>query len=472
MKNPLFLLVALVALVSFLPSNAYAQTPEEEFEAKLEEIDITDADQLFEVAQWAMGNKKSSKVRKEGRKLLKEVIELDEDHEQARAALGYVYYKDKWLKKKDYEKARRKEMEAEMKAKGYQFYKGGWIKKADRRKWNNKWEKNDDGVWMSYEEVMRAKGFTFYDGAWLKLSEDDRKRMEHHRKMTGEDILVVTTPHFVLHIDRSAKWAEKYQEAIERTYEWYMDEFKIDQPLRDNLFRGRAHIWTFKNAQQFQDWITTYSEQYQFTDEDKETFRKRPGGYLLSGKRIICTVRKKAEDLENPMLHHIGTLMLNWQTHFRAPSWMTEAIGHLSEECNTTQKYGHTNCTTNTRYGGDGGIAGKEFNTKDGKPRAKSIVKAGDERALLELSMLGLNSLNGDDLAQGFSIFDYLYKKRRDDMGEWFKAFPKVKIPKSIEGAAEKRDAKCVKDATEATLADSVNSFEEEWRAYVKKYYR
>lgn len=472
MRNALTLLIALLAVGLFLPSAAFAQTPEEELEKRLDEIDITDADQLYEVAKWAAGNSKSKNVRKEGRSLMKEVLSLDEDHEDARKFLGYVYFNEKWMKKRDYEKALRKARESEMKEKGYIFFKGGWIKKADRRQWNKKWEKSDDGIWMSYEDVQRAKGYTLYDGEWLRITDDDRKRMEHHRKMTGDDILVISTKHFILHIDRTPEWAQKFAETLEKTYDWYVKEFQVPAGRSDNLFGRQAHIWSFETTQQFQDWITTYSDQYELSDEMKKRFRERPSGYGSTQNCLVCSVAEKPEDLINPMIHHVGSMLLTWHAGRFPPAWMREAIGHLAEQENSPEEYGRVNCSNQSRYGGDGGIAKKEFNTKDGRPRAKSIVKAGDERPLVELSMIELNSLNGDDLAQGYSIFDYLYEKRREDMAKWFNSFRGVKVPKGIQGSREKIGAHLVQSTVPTNLAESVETFEDDWRAFIKKFYR
>ena len=478
MKRPLTTaILALLAAFWALDLNAYGQdevTPEEELEAKMEEIDVTDPDQLFEVALWAKAHKKSSKVRKEGRRLLREIIELDEDHEGARKELGFVYFNDKWMSKKQKEKAEKKLRQKEMKEKGFIYFKKGWIKKADRRQWNNRWEKNDDGIWMSYEDVQRAKGYTFFKGAWLRLSDDDRKSMEHHRKMTGDDVLVVTTEHFVLHLDVPAKFAAKYQELVEQVYDWYVETFKVPAPQRDMLFGGRrCHIWSFETAQQFQDWITTYAEEYDLDDDDKKQLRQRPSGYLISHKRLITTIAKKAEDKENPMIHHIGSMLVFWHTGNRHAPWLSEAMGHLVEHEHSSEKYGHTNCTTNSRYGGQGGVAQKQFNTKDSRPRTKSVVKAGDDRAVRELSMLGLNSLNGDDLAQGFSMTEWMYHEKLDNMIRFLKSLRDFRVPKDIQGNDEKRRAACIEAGIKGGFEGmSLDEFDQNWRKYVKKNYK
>ncbi|MCB1282384.1 MAG: hypothetical protein KDB18_12760, partial [Salinibacterium sp.] len=362
------------------PTTAFAQDAEAELATKLEATDFTDPDAVFELAQWAMACKTSHKVRTEGRKFMQEVLSIDEDHERAREVLGYKKLGDKWLTEKDYKKERQKIQKVEMKEKGYVPFKGGWIKAAQKRDWNNRWEKDDDDVWISFEEVQAKKGLSLYQGAWLRLGEAERKRMEHHRKMTGSDILVAGTPHFLLHMGIKAEEVQRYTEKVEEVFNWYVKSFDVPQPAEGSLWgASQVHIWHFETEQEFQDWITTYSEDYQFDDDDKKQFRERPGGYLIPHKRLICVVRKRAEEIENPMIHHIGSMLLYWHLQGRATSWMSEAVGHLVDHTMSTEEYGYTNCSTNSRYAGGGGIAQKEFNTKDGKPRMRSILKAGDE---------------------------------------------------------------------------------------------
>lgn len=460
-----FLVLLLCALASgfVLSAPLRAQGDEAELEKRVESTDFTDPESLYELAKWAMANKASGKIRSQGRDYMKEVIDLDPNHAGARSELGYEKVGDEWFLKKDAPKARKKLMEEKMTAQGFIWFKNGWIKKTEKGDWNAKWEKNDEDVWMSYEDVMRAKGFTLYKGEWLRMDEDDRKAIEFHRKKTGDDILVVSTTHFRFHTSIPPKYVLQYTELAEKVYDWYMEAFQVEEARRANFFGRHVHIWTFETAQQFQDWVTTYSESYEFDDEDKKQFRENPSGWLLGNKLIATIVAEDAKDVENPMLHDLGVLFLRYQALGPVAAWQTEAMGHLVEELFGTEKFGHVNMSTRSKYANGGGIAGKDYNTKDGRPQAKGIVKAGDDIPIRELSQQTLNSLNQDHLAQGFSIWEYMYNKRLQELVGMIKAQRTIKandVPAVVDGA--------IQQATGKSSAD----LERDWREYVKKNYR
>ena len=470
MKKALIGTLACWLIMGFVATDTLvAQDPMAEFEAKMEETDFTDADAVFDLAKWAIANKKSSKVRKEGRRLMKEVLDLDEDHEGAREALGYRRLGDKWLTKKQYQKEIKKVRSKEMKEKGYVAFKGGWIKAKDKRKYNSRWKKNDEDIWVSFEDQQRAKGLVNYKGTWLGLNAEDRKRMEHHREMTGDDILVASSQHFRLHMGIKPSEVKRYQELAEKVYDWYCEEFKLPQPPEAMLWPGQSDIWHFETQQEFHDWITTYSEVYNFSDEDKKRMREQPGGRYDPGRRLICVIEKRAADIENGMVHGIGQQMQVWHTRGMggAAAWLNEAFGHLAEQEHSQIGFGNTNCSTRSRYADGGGVADKEYNTKDGKHTCKSIVKAGDELPILELSKLNLNALNGENLSQGFGIVEWLYQTNREGLIKMLNAI------RTVPAAGGRPDGPtAIEHGITKGLGMSIQDFEKAWRSWVKKKYK
>ncbi len=462
MKKSCLLLSVMLAMFLSFQQTSFAQNPEADLAQKVEDCDFTDPEAIFELATWAIKSK-NKKVRREGRKYLKEVIELDEDHEGARGLLGYVLVGDKWLTKKKAKAAKKAQMKIVMKERGYVPHKGGWIKKTRKRDWNRKWEKDEDGVWHSYEDVMRAKGLALYKGQWLRIGDEDRKRMEYHRKNTGEDILITSTPHFVIHTSIPIKYVKKYSDLSEEVYDWYMKTFNIPEARAKNFFGQRAHIWTFETTQQFQDWITAYSETYKFTKKDKEHFRERPGGRLDPNRRLMTIVREQPEEIDNGLLHQVGVLLQIFNTRGREPEWMSEGFGHLVEELFSDVKFGRVNMSTNAKYANSGGIADKEYNTKDGRPQTKGLVKAGDDIPIDQLSKKDLNTLDKDNLAQGFSITEWMYHHNRD---KYIRVIDELKKSKAQDrpGAAH--------DGITKGFGMKIGDFEKAWRKYVKKKYR
>ncbi len=461
MRNSSLLLSAMLAVFLLAGGTAFAQTPQAELEKKIEACDFTDPEAIFDVASWAM-SAKDSKVRKAGRKMMKEVLELDEDHEGARAKLGFVKVGEKWFTRSKAKKARKALVKDKMLAQGFTWYKNGWIKKTLKRKWNNKWEKDGEDIWHSYEDVMRSKGYTLYKGSWLQMGEQDRARMEKHRKETGEDILISTSKHFVFHTSIPIKFFTKYVKLAEEVYDWYMETFDIPEARRAQFFGGRAHVWTFETTQQFQDWITVYSEYYQFTDEEKKGFRDRPAGHLIPNKRFMSVIAEQPENVENVLLHELGVMLQAYNLRGKDPAWMSEGFGHLVEEMFSGIKFGRVNMSTKAKYAGGGGIAGKEYNTKDGRPQTKGLVKAGDDVPVDELSKKPLNALDKDNLAQGFSITEWLFNHNREQY---------LKLLNAMKGA-KSRGLEAVRAGITNGFGTSVADFERTWRKYVKAKYK
>ena len=83
--------------LSFSPAEIesieWGPTPAEVLEARLDDIDRTDADALFNLAVWAKDNGLNRRVEK----ILKEILDLDSDHSGAHRLLGHVKADGKWV---------------------------------------------------------------------------------------------------------------------------------------------------------------------------------------------------------------------------------------------------------------------------------------------------------------------------------------------------------------------------------------
>lgn len=466
------LLFAALAGSFALAGDVVAQDDAKELDQRIEAADVTDPDQLYEVAVWAVQSK-NGKVRKEGRKLLEEVIELDVDHAKARAALNHVKVGDVWYESKEKaEKAKLELLAEEMEAKGFVKFRDGFIHKDRKRDWERNWERGDDLIWRSFEESMKLKGYIQYKGEWLKVSPSDLERSERHRKMTGDDMIVMTTEHFRLHAMIPPKLAQHYAEQLERCLDWYFETFRAGEVItKEQLFPGRPDIWCFNSFQQSQDWVTAYSEEYRFDAEDKKRFRERPAGHLIAGKLIATVVAEKSEDLENPMLHEVAFMMNVYYTSNNSPDWLNEAVGHWAEAELSKEKYGRVNMSTQARYGNGGGIAGKEFNTKDMPPMARGLVKRGEEIDVIQLSRLGLNALNADHLAQGDSHFEWMYNQKRDQLvklGVYLRNY----VLRGKLAEPDQRYMRIMADAIPGSFDVPVEEWMDAWRKHVTDTYR
>lgn len=131
-------------------------TPQEEFKSRRASAE-GDAKALYELYLWAQGNG----LKGEAKRVLRDVIEIDPDHENARKLLGYVRHDGEWMTAK--EKASR-EAAAEQKAKegqGFVRYRGEWITPEEKEKRENE-----------------AKGLIEVDGEWVNKKEYERRKAE------------------------------------------------------------------------------------------------------------------------------------------------------------------------------------------------------------------------------------------------------------------------------------------------------
>jgi tetratricopeptide (TPR) repeat protein len=85
----------LVCLVSFLDAAGKAKSNEEIFQEKLSKVKDNDAKGFYELGLWCQQNK----IEPQAKTMFEKVIEIDPNHSGARGKLGYIKYKNRWIKK-------------------------------------------------------------------------------------------------------------------------------------------------------------------------------------------------------------------------------------------------------------------------------------------------------------------------------------------------------------------------------------
>ncbi len=105
-------------------SFSVSATAPQDFKDRLNEAK-KDPAKLWELYQWALEDDERKKYRK---RVLKALIKVDPEHEEARLALGHVTYDGKWF---DTERARDKYAEKVAKERGLVKFNGDWVEPAD-----------------------------------------------------------------------------------------------------------------------------------------------------------------------------------------------------------------------------------------------------------------------------------------------------------------------------------------------------
>ncbi len=191
--------------------------------ARVAGIDPKDGDALYAAALWA----KRKGLDLDFKRILHKVLKADPDHEEARKALGYVKWKDKWFKKERFEAEKKKAEEAEYRRKGYVKHDGVWVKKEDLEflkmgllRYEGKWVRRPDylkykeglvphpdtGVWIKKEDLERAESGKFpVQGSWVTKEEANKAHSTWERPwvVQTENIRIVTTAP----LDKAKEWA-------------------------------------------------------------------------------------------------------------------------------------------------------------------------------------------------------------------------------------------------------------------------
>lgn len=89
----------------------------EDYRERAEGVDMTDPDEVYQLAKWAKANRLESRARE----LFQRVIELNPEHEFARRELGYKLFQGRWMTEEEI-----------MLAKGFVRFRGRWVTPNER----------------------------------------------------------------------------------------------------------------------------------------------------------------------------------------------------------------------------------------------------------------------------------------------------------------------------------------------------
>jgi hypothetical protein len=228
----------------------------------------------------------------------------------------------------------------------------------------------------------------------------------------------------------------------------------MGKPADYELWPRKADVWVLKDLKTFQAWLKHWRTKYGIGDADYKLFNE---GGAFSGDLVLANAKDRVEDMRNHLVHCTGHFTVRAFSRGvpHTPAWLTEAWGHYCEHAKLGQ--GHVACSQRAQYGGAGGIADKgKFSTKDAKDRCRGIIREGTAEPMANLSKLDLNSLNGDHLAKGWSVVEWLMSTRKAQFIAWLEAMNKM--------------------AQEEALGSAIDGWnfaklDEEWEAYVKAKY-
>ncbi|MBK7878732.1 MAG: hypothetical protein IPJ77_23995 [Planctomycetes bacterium] len=141
-----------------------------EFEKRRKEAG-NDVDKLWDVYKWCKEQKKDEK----GRSVLRQIIKLDPNHEDANTALGYVKYDGKWFpSQKKVDEYKKEQAGKPAASDGLVDYKGQRVPPADVPFLEKGMVRDDSGNWVDGEEYKKKKdGWVRQDLDWVSPQEKE-----------------------------------------------------------------------------------------------------------------------------------------------------------------------------------------------------------------------------------------------------------------------------------------------------------
>lgn len=422
-----------------------------EIDAEFEKLDASDAAALATLAETAYAKK--SKV---WNRLAQAVLKLDKDNETANKLLGREKVGDTWYAdKKKADEARKKLKEEEMKAKGFVSVgngdKKGWIKKELRSAYdkNNKdFVLDDDGLYRPAAEVMAERGMEFDAAAkkWIpRATAEDKADCAKFKADFEVDCWGMTSKHFrVFSTEHKIEKVAEFAALCEKNHKWFLERHGLAPETELFPEGARGQLWFVKDKRLFDKVVTKWGPERFGMSADWIAYITRPGtgGGTHSGRGLYGVVSVDQLDetgVKASAVHNSSHMLIDYFTQIPTgtPPWLVEAWSHYAEK--NFLNIGAQTCVTKATYAAGGGVSDKKFSTKDSETECKRMIKAGEGDPYVSISRKDLNALNGDDLAKGFTLVDWLMKKKRTEFTTFLTSIKEGNDEKTMQGDALKK---------------------------------
>jgi hypothetical protein len=437
-------------------------------DAEFSKLDAADADGLADLAETA-----KAKGLKSWTRLAEASLKIDKNNDKANGLVGAEKIGEIWYRtKKEADEAKKKAYEERMKADGRVKVgsgdKAGWIAKEDKPGYDRdpkKYMKDETGLYRRIEDVMREQGKELVKGDWVRAATAEDKADCAQFKVDFEaDCVGLTSTHFrIFSSEHGVKQVESFLDLAEKNYAWFKTQ--VGMAPEDELFPhgARGQIWLVKDRRAFDKFVNKWGASRFGMSADWINYITQPGrgGGVHSGLGLhaINAVEQLDESgVKSSVVHNSSHMLIDWFVRMPgkgAPEWLTEAWGHYAEEHFTG--IGQQTCVTKANYGAGGGISDKKFTTKDAKDHCKGMVLDGSDDVFQSIAKKDLNGLNGDDLAKGYTIVDWMMKTRPKDF---------VKFMSSMRAGEDEKTIQS--EALKAGLGWDYDQLDGEWRKYVK----
>jgi hypothetical protein len=440
---------------------------DDEIDAEYAKLDAgVDAEGLAQLASTA-----KNKNLKFWEHLAAAALKIDPLNETANVLHGRERVGDEWFSdKKKADDARKKLKEQQLKDQGYVSVgfgdKKGWIKKEDKIAYDRKRDDfvlDEEGFYRPIAEVMAERGMELSNGKWIpRASPEDKADCAAFKTEFEVGIVGMSSKHFrIFSTEHTLEKVAEFAKLAEDNYKWFLD--RMGKPRDFELFPGGAQgeIWFVKDKRLFDKAANKWGASRFGMSPDWIAYITQPGhAASQSGLRCLEAIENSDESgcraaIIHATSHMLLTNFVRWGGPFGVPAWLMEGWAHYAEH--HFMRIGQRTCSTKANYGAGGGISEKRFTTKDAKDRCKAMILDGEDDVIENISKKPLNTINGDDMAKGYTMVDWLMKERQEDF---------VKFLEALRGGDEKTGQPT---ALKTVFGWTFEQLDAEWKKWAKR---
>jgi hypothetical protein len=228
-----------------------------EFDRKLREA-RGDIPKLWELYEWC----EAFNMRAEGRRVLRDILRVDEEEPRANELLGHIRYDGRWFpNQREVDQYKREKAAREAAEKGLVEWRGQWVRPEHVALLERGLVQSQSGEWMTPEDLEKlqagwvrqdlewippdqvdkiTEGLWYVDGEWLSLeaANEHRSRLDQWWRIPGD--------HFVLYTTHERSTAEQILRMVDETWRDLVRFFGVEPPFK-------PHVLVLRSVDQYRE---------------------------------------------------------------------------------------------------------------------------------------------------------------------------------------------------------------------------
>lgn len=427
-----------------IESIEYKESADDLYQEKIESLDRSDPDAIFDLAMWCKENGKKGEYRK----LLKDVLKLDGEHDGANGELGKTKFDDRWFTAKElvkYKEEKARKMEAE----GYVFHQGRW---------------------MTQLELKKEMGYVEWEGEYVSQMEYYHKLAEQDLpKYMGYPMTITDSEHFSIRSRVKGLDPEELLDYCELEYEHFMRTFEPDETEARMIWYWPIPVYVLDDTEASEKFMLSgYVKRYRPPKFEEEGYVAPTNFSLYFPKPLVVLTMgrhlKGADDRIASqigfMSHHVGHVLIRrFKRGGKVPGWVEAGVAHYYEGLTNF----HQTVSICSFNGHEEVIKWKEGWNNFMEWKKKLIDDTNHPRIpyVSHLFDLKIETMDSMQMAKSWSVVTYLLKHHKPQFIEFTR-----RSYAPYRGEKELSQAKAWKLAFGDVTPEQV---EEDWRVWIRK---